>query len=30
MIEAKAFLEGFKILQSMQISKKQVMKIEMF
>jgi len=30
MTEAKAFLEGFKILQGVQISKKQVMKIEMF
>jgi len=30
MTEAKTFLEGFVILQGMQISKKQVMKIEMF
>jgi len=30
MTEAKAFLEGFTILQGMQISKKQRIEIEMF
>jgi len=30
MTEAKAFLEGFGILQGMQISKKQVIKIETY
>ncbi len=30
MIEVKAFLEGFTILQGMQTSKKQMIEIEMF
>ena len=30
MIETKAFLEGFTILQGMQTSKKQMIEIEMF
>jgi len=30
MTEAKAFLEGFIILQGMKISKKQMIEIEMF